>query len=55
VSVVKFFLEGFLDERMQAARDRKREFIARALDGEELAEHPDTSPNSAWQAVPSLS
>jgi SNF2 family DNA or RNA helicase len=34
VSVVKFFLEGSLDERMQAAQDRKREFIARALDGE---------------------
>jgi SWI/SNF-related matrix-associated actin-dependent regulator of chromatin subfamily A-like protein 1 len=34
VSVVKFFLENSLDERMQAAQDRKREFIARALDGE---------------------
>jgi SNF2 family DNA or RNA helicase len=34
VSVVKFLLEGSLDERMQAAQDRKREFIARALDGE---------------------
>jgi SNF2 family DNA or RNA helicase len=37
VSVVKFFLENSLDERMQAAQDRKREFIARALDGEDLA------------------
>ena len=35
VSVVKFLLEGSLDERMQAAQDRKREFIARALDGED--------------------
>jgi SWI/SNF-related matrix-associated actin-dependent regulator 1 of chromatin subfamily A len=34
VSVVKFLLEGSLDERMQAAQDRKREFIARVLDGE---------------------
>jgi SWI/SNF-related matrix-associated actin-dependent regulator 1 of chromatin subfamily A len=34
VSVVKFFLEDSLDERMQAAQDRKREFIARVLDGE---------------------
>ena len=34
VSVVKFVLEGSLDERMQAAQDRKREFIARVLDGE---------------------
>ena len=38
VSVVKFVLEGPLDERMQAAQDRKREFIARALDGEDPAE-----------------
>ena len=35
VSVVKFFLENSLDEGMQAAQDRKREFIARALDGED--------------------
>jgi SNF2 family DNA or RNA helicase len=35
VSVVKFFLENSLDERMQAAQDKKREFIARALDGED--------------------
>ena len=35
VSVVKFFLENSLDERMQAAQDRKREFIARALDGDD--------------------
>jgi SNF2 family DNA or RNA helicase len=35
VSVVKFFLEDSLDERMQAAQDRKREFIARVLDGED--------------------
>jgi SNF2 family DNA or RNA helicase len=35
VSVVKFLLEHSLDERMQAAQDRKREFIARALDGED--------------------
>jgi SNF2 family DNA or RNA helicase len=35
VSVVKFFLEGSLDERMQAAQNRKRAFIARALDGED--------------------
>jgi SWI/SNF-related matrix-associated actin-dependent regulator 1 of chromatin subfamily A len=35
VSVVKFFLENSLDDRMQAAKDRKREFIARALDGED--------------------
>jgi SWI/SNF-related matrix-associated actin-dependent regulator of chromatin subfamily A-like protein 1 len=34
VSVVKFLLEGSLDERMQAAQDRKREFIARVLDDE---------------------
>jgi SWI/SNF-related matrix-associated actin-dependent regulator 1 of chromatin subfamily A len=34
VSVVKFFLEGSLDQRMQAAQDRKREFIARVLDDE---------------------
>jgi SNF2 family DNA or RNA helicase len=34
VSVVKFFLENSLDERMQAAQDRKREFIACALDGQ---------------------
>jgi SNF2 family DNA or RNA helicase len=33
VSVVKFLLEGSLDERMQAAQDRKRESIARVLDG----------------------
>jgi SNF2 family DNA or RNA helicase len=38
VSVVKFLLEGSLDERMQAAQDRKREFIARVLDGEDLAD-----------------
>jgi SNF2 family DNA or RNA helicase len=37
VMVVKFVLEGSLDERMQAAQDRKREFIARALDGEDPA------------------
>jgi SNF2 family DNA or RNA helicase len=36
VSVVKFVLENSLDERMQAAQDRKREFIARVLDGEDL-------------------
>jgi SWI/SNF-related matrix-associated actin-dependent regulator of chromatin subfamily A-like protein 1 len=35
VSVVKFLLERSLDERMQAAQDRKREFIAHALDGED--------------------
>jgi SWI/SNF-related matrix-associated actin-dependent regulator 1 of chromatin subfamily A len=35
VSGVKFFLENSLDDRMQAAQDRKREFIARALDGED--------------------
>jgi SNF2 family DNA or RNA helicase len=35
VSVVKFFLEDSLDERMRAAQDKKREFIARALDGED--------------------
>ena len=35
VSVVKFVLENSLDERMQRAQDRKREFIARVLDGEE--------------------
>ena len=35
VSVVKFILENSLDERIQAAQDRKREFIARVLDGEE--------------------
>ncbi len=34
VSVVKFVLENSLDERMEAAQDRKREFIARVLDGE---------------------
>jgi SNF2 family DNA or RNA helicase len=34
VSVAKFMLEGSLDNRMQAAQDRKREFIARAIDGE---------------------
>jgi SNF2 family DNA or RNA helicase len=34
VSVVKFFLENSLDARMRDAQDRKREFIARALDGE---------------------
>ncbi len=34
VSVVKFFLEGSLDERMQAAQDRKQAIIARVLDGE---------------------
>jgi hypothetical protein len=33
--VVKFILEDSLDERMQATQDRKREFIARALDGED--------------------
>ena len=38
VSVVKFFLENSLDERMEAAQDRKREFIAQVLDGEE-AQH----------------
>jgi SNF2 family DNA or RNA helicase len=35
VSVVKFVLENSLDERMQAAQDRKRAFISRALDGED--------------------
>jgi hypothetical protein len=35
VSVVKFFLENSLDDRMQDAQDRKREFITRALDGED--------------------
>jgi SWI/SNF-related matrix-associated actin-dependent regulator of chromatin subfamily A-like protein 1 len=35
VSVVKFLLEDSLDERMQATQDRKREFIARVLDGED--------------------
>jgi SNF2 family DNA or RNA helicase len=35
VTVVKFILEDSLDERMQATQDRKREFIARALDGED--------------------
>ncbi len=35
VSVVKFFLEGSLDERMQAAQDRKQAIIARVLDGED--------------------
>jgi SNF2 family DNA or RNA helicase len=35
VSVVKFVLENSLDERIQAAQDRKRAFIARALDGED--------------------
>jgi SNF2 family DNA or RNA helicase len=39
VSVVKFFLEGSLDARMQAAQDRKREFIARALDEDPPNEH----------------
>jgi SNF2 family DNA or RNA helicase len=39
VSVVKFLLEGSLDERMQAAQDRKREFIARALDEDPPNEH----------------
>jgi SWI/SNF-related matrix-associated actin-dependent regulator 1 of chromatin subfamily A len=34
VSVVKFLLEGSLDERMQAAQERKREFIAGILDNE---------------------
>ena len=34
VSVVKFVLENSLDERMQVAQDRKREFIARVLDNE---------------------
>jgi SNF2 family DNA or RNA helicase len=34
VSVVKFLLEGSLDERMQAAQDRKRKLIARVLDDE---------------------
>ena len=34
VSVVKFLLENSLDSRMQESQDRKREFIARALDGE---------------------
>jgi SWI/SNF-related matrix-associated actin-dependent regulator 1 of chromatin subfamily A len=34
VSVVKFLLEASLDERMQAAQDRKREFIARMIDGD---------------------
>jgi SNF2 family DNA or RNA helicase len=34
VSVTKFFLEDSLDERMEAAQDRKREFIAQVLDGE---------------------
>ena len=33
--MVKFFLENSLDRRMQAAQDRKRKFIARALDGED--------------------
>jgi SWI/SNF-related matrix-associated actin-dependent regulator of chromatin subfamily A-like protein 1 len=41
VSVVKFLLEGSLDERMQATQDRKREFIARALDGEDRGSHSD--------------
>jgi SWI/SNF-related matrix-associated actin-dependent regulator of chromatin subfamily A-like protein 1 len=35
VSVVKFFLEDSLDERMQAAQERKREFISYVLDGED--------------------
>jgi SNF2 family DNA or RNA helicase len=35
VTVVTFFLENSLDERMQSAQDRKREFIARALDGDD--------------------
>ncbi len=35
VSVVKFFLEDSLDERMQAAQDRKQAIIARVLDGED--------------------
>jgi SNF2 family DNA or RNA helicase len=35
VSVVKFFLEDSLDERMQAAQDRKREFITHVLDAED--------------------
>ena len=35
VSVVKFFLENSLDHRMQAAQDRKRKDIARALDGDD--------------------
>jgi SNF2 family DNA or RNA helicase len=35
VSVVKCVLENSLDERMQSAQDRKRVFIARALDGED--------------------
>jgi SNF2 family DNA or RNA helicase len=39
VSVVKFILENSLDERMQAAQDRKREFIAHALDGEDRSEY----------------
>jgi SNF2 family DNA or RNA helicase len=34
VSVVKFVLDNSLDQRMQAAQDRKREFITRALDGD---------------------
>jgi SNF2 family DNA or RNA helicase len=34
VSVIKFVLENSLDQRMQAAQDRKREFIARVLDGD---------------------
>jgi SNF2 family DNA or RNA helicase len=38
VSVVKFFLEDSLDERMQAAQDRKWEVITRALDGEDPPE-----------------
>jgi SNF2 family DNA or RNA helicase len=37
VSVVKFLLEDSLDKRMQATQDRKREFIARVLDGEDAA------------------
>jgi SNF2 family DNA or RNA helicase len=35
VTVVKFILESSLDDRMQTAQDRKREFIARVLDGED--------------------
>ena len=33
--MVKFLLEGSLDDRMQDAQDRKRQFIVRALDGED--------------------
>ena len=41
VTVVKFLLDCSLDGRMQAAQNRKRKFIARALDGEESSTSVD--------------